>query len=87
MSKISSFKSIEIKHDIYRSKDCIKKFDESVREHAMKIINFKKKKKKKLLTKEKQESRKKNAKICYICQNKIEKEYVKKKKIRKVEDR
>ena len=30
---------------------------------------------------------KKNAKICYICQNKIEKEYVKKKKIRKVEDR
>ena len=45
MSKISSFKSIEIKHDIYRSKDCIKKFDESVREHAMKIINFKKKKK------------------------------------------
>ena len=59
MCKISSFKSIEIKHDIYRSKDCIKKFDESVREHAMKIINFKKKKKKKLLTKEKQESRKK----------------------------
>ena len=62
MYKISSFKSIEIKHDIYRSKDCIKKFDESVREHAMKIINFKKKKKKKLLTKEKQESRKKKRK-------------------------
>ena len=62
MSKISSFKSIEIKHDIYRSEDCIKKFDESVREHAMKIINFKKKKKKKLLTKEKQESRKKKRK-------------------------
>ena len=62
MCKISSFKSIEIKHDIYRSKDCIKKFDESVREHAMKIINFKKKKKKKLLTKEKQESRKRKRK-------------------------
>ena len=62
MSKISSFKSIEIKHGIYRSKDCIKKFDESVREHAMKVINFKKKKKKKLSTKEKQESRKKKRK-------------------------
>ena len=87
MSKISSFKSIEIKHDIYRSKDCIKKFDESVREHAMKIINFKKKKKRSYQQKRSRNQEKKNAKICYICQNKIEKEYVKKKKIRKVEDR
>ena len=44
MSTLSSFKSIENKHDIYRSKDCMKKFCESLREHAMKIINFKKKK-------------------------------------------
>ena len=43
MSTISSFKSIENKHDIYRGKDCMKKFCESLREHAMKIINFKKK--------------------------------------------
>ena len=44
MSTISSFRSIENKHDVYRSKDCMKKFCEFLREHAMKIINFKKKK-------------------------------------------
>ena len=45
MSVISSFISIENKHDVFRSKDCLKKFCEYLREHAMKIINFKKKKK------------------------------------------
>ena len=45
MSVLSSFKSIENKHDVYRVKDCMKKFCEFLREHAMKIINFKKKKK------------------------------------------
>ena len=55
ISKISSFRSIESKHDVYRGKDCMKKFCEFLREHAMKIINFKKKKLK-LLTKEQQES-------------------------------
>ena len=44
MSTISSFRSIENKHDVYRGKDCMKKFFESLREHAMKIVNFKKKK-------------------------------------------
>ena len=44
MSTISSFSSIENKNDVYRGKDCMKKFCEFVREHAMKIINFKKKK-------------------------------------------
>ena len=43
MSTISSFKNIENRHDVYRGKDCMKKFCESLREHAMKIINFKKK--------------------------------------------
>ena len=43
MSAISSFRSIENKHDVYRGKDCMKKFCESIREHAMKINNFKKK--------------------------------------------
>ena len=42
MSTISSFKSIENKHDVYRGKDCMKKIYESLRGHAMKIINFKK---------------------------------------------
>ena len=44
MSTTSSFKSIESKHDVYRGKDCMKNFCESLREHAMKIINFKGKK-------------------------------------------
>ena len=43
MSTISSFRSIENKHDVCRGKDCMKKFCEYLREHAMKIINFKKK--------------------------------------------
>ena len=41
---ISSFRSIENKHDVYRGKNCMKKFCESLRELAMKRINFKKKK-------------------------------------------
>ena len=52
MSTISLFKSIENKPDVYRGKDCAKKFCESLREHAMKIIHLKNMK---LLTKEQQE--------------------------------
>ena len=55
MSTISSFKNIQNRHDVYRGKDCIKKFWKSLREHALEIINFKKKKMK-LLGKEQQES-------------------------------
>ena len=69
MSTISSFKSIEKKHAVYRGKDCMKKLCKSLREHAMKIINFKKKNMK-LLTKEQQESYK-NTKICYICKENL----------------
>ena len=43
MSIISSYRSIANKHDVYRGKDCMKKFCDFLREHAMKIINFKKK--------------------------------------------
>ena len=43
----------------------MKKCCEFLREHAMKIINFKKKKMQ-LLTKEQQESYE-NVKVCYIC--------------------
>ena len=46
MSTISSFKSIENKHDAYRGRDCMKKFCEYLREHAMEIITFIKKKNK-----------------------------------------
>ena len=44
MSTISSFRSIENKHGVYRSKNCMKKFCEFLREHSMKTINSKKKK-------------------------------------------
>ena len=70
MSTISSFRSIGNKHDVCRGKDCMKRFCEFLREHAMKIINFKKKKIK-LLTKAQQESNE-HAKICYICKGKFE---------------
>ena len=43
-STISSFRSTENKHDLCREKDSMKKFFEFLREHTMKIINFKKKK-------------------------------------------
>ena len=68
-TKILELKSIENKHDVYRGKDCLKQFCESLREHSIEIINFKKKKMK-LFTKEQQESYK-NAKICYICKKKL----------------
>ena len=55
MATISSFRSIENKHDVYRGKDCMIKFCESLREHVMKMFYFKKKKMK-LLSKEQQES-------------------------------
>ena len=44
ISTVSSFKSTENKHYVDEGKYCMKKFCESLREHAMKIINFKKKK-------------------------------------------
>ena len=57
---------------MYRGKDCMKTFFEYLREHAMKLINLKKENKMKLLAKEQQESQE-NAKICYICKEKFEK--------------
>ena len=43
MFTISSFTSIEDKHDASRGKDCRKKFCEYLRQHTIKIINLKKK--------------------------------------------
>ena len=74
LSTISLFRSIENKDDVYRGKDCMKKFCEFLRERAMKRINFKKKMK--FLRKEQQESYE-NAKICYICKEKFEDKYLK----------
>ena len=39
-----TFDHIENKHTLYRGKDCMKKFCESLREHAKNIIDFEKKK-------------------------------------------
>ena len=39
MITISSFKSIGNKHDVCTRKDCINTFCESLRKHAMKIMN------------------------------------------------
>ena len=41
--KIWAFNDVETKHKIY-SEDCMKSFCKSLRDHAMKIINFEKKK-------------------------------------------
>ena len=83
MSTVSSFRKIENKYDVYRGKDCMKRFYESLREqHALKVINFKKKKMK-LLTKDQHESYE-NTNICYICKEKFENKYLKDNKYRKV---
>ena len=44
MSTILSFTSTENKHVVHRGKDCMKKFCEHLRQHAVKIINFKNRK-------------------------------------------
>ena len=61
----------------------MKKFCESLREQAVKIIKLKKKMK--LLTKLQQESCE-NAKICYICKENFGNKYLKDKKYRRVKD-
>ena len=43
MSTIWAFDHIENKHTSYRRKDCMKKFCESLREHAKNITDFEKK--------------------------------------------
>ena len=64
MSAILSRKSIEKNHDVYRGKDCRKKFCESLREHA------------KLLTNEQQKWYE-NAKVFYISKEKFEDKHAK----------
>ena len=86
MSTISSFRSIENEHDVERGKDCMRKFCEFLREHAVETIKFNKKNSK-LWTKDQQGSRKmKNVKTCYICKEKSVKKYLKDKKYFKVRD-
>ena len=37
MPTVSSFRSMQNKHDVYRGKDCMKEFCEILREHTVKI--------------------------------------------------
>ena len=73
---------------MYKGTDCMEKFCESLRKHAMKIGNSKKKKMK-LVRKEQQESYE-NSEICYLCKERFENKnkyfLVKDKKYRKVRD-
>ena len=73
MSTISSFRSIENKHDVYGGKkDCMKKFCKLLAKQSIQINNFKKKEMK-LLAKEQEESYE-NAKICHYFKEKFENE-------------
>ena len=84
MSAIYSFKNIENKHNVYRTKDCNKKFCEFLREYAMKIINYKKT--------ENEAINKREARITGKCKNhlclvsKFENQYIKDQKYHKVKD-
>ena len=60
-----------------------KKFCEFLGKHTMKIINFQNKKK--MFTKKQQESYE-NAKICYICKEKLRNKHLKDKEYRKARD-
>ena len=85
MSTISLFKSIENTHEVYRGKEYMKTFCESVREHALEIINLIKKNM--MLVKKKHPESDENANIDYICKEKFENKYVEEKNSRKVRDR
>ena len=77
------FDHIENKPNLYRGKDCMKTFCESIREHAKSLIGFEKKKKLPL-TKEELKSDE-DAKVCYICKKKFQKSSLKAKIIENLE--
>ena len=71
-------------HDLYRGKACIKKICKSLKEGAMKIINFKTKKNE-VIKKQQQQSYEK-VKMHYFCKKQFDNKYVKDKKYFKVRD-
>ena len=84
MSTIWGFDHIEDKHTLYRKKDCMKKFWESLREHARSIIDFEKKKMLPLTRKELEPHE--DAKICYIYGTKFFRKLFRDKNYQKVRD-
>ena len=69
---------------MYKGKNCIEKFCQSLREHEMEIIKFKKKKND--VINKKWHKKYKNANFSYICKEKFEGKHAKYKKYRKAID-
>ena len=69
MSTSWVFNHIENKHTLYGEKDCMKKFYESLREHANNIIDLKKKKN--VNVNKRRIKLHQDAKVCYICRRQI----------------
>ena len=84
MSTIWTFDGKENKHNVYSGEEYMKMGCKSLREHAMKIINFKKKKMMPL-TNEEQKSYLNQAN-CHICKRKFEDKYTNDKKYHRVRD-
>ena len=81
---VVDFDSINNKRDVYRGKGYMRKFWESLEEHAMKIINFEKKSMIWLIKEDlKSYASEEN---CNICKNQFEYKHADGKKYRKVED-
>ena len=83
MSAIWAFDNIENNHTLYRGKNCVEKFCESLREQAKNIIEFQKKML--LLTKEELKSYQ-DAKICYIYGKRFLRKFANDKVIEKLEN-
>ena len=66
-----SFDKSKIKLNYYRGEDCMTKFCKDLREHATKIINYKKKDMIPLTKKEEKNCN--NQKVCYICKKEFDK--------------
>ena len=73
MSTVWAFDYIENKHTLYRGKDYMNKFCESLREHAKNIIDFEKKKKKLVPLIQEELILHQDVKLCYICGKRISK--------------
>ena len=67
---MDNFSSTENKHDVYMVENCKKKFCESLRKHAMKIINSEKNKMITLTNEQHQLFKK--SKNCYICKKYVQ---------------
>ena len=79
MSPIWTFDGIENKHDVYRCEDLMKKSCESLGEHSVKIVIFKKKEMIALTNWQYEKT-----KICHISKKKFEHKYINDKRYHKV---